>query len=171
MTYLVLRFIHLLGLTLIGAGLIGVWITDLRSRQVGDLALFAEAVRTMAVLYDGLVVPGAVVLLGSGLWMTAIAPGFEAALDVPWLVGMMALFAFEFVEGNTVTRRYIRRLLRLSGAALARGAMSPELAAVLTAVVPRRYPEALGLSGPGGPVGSRDERDPGGRRHESAPRR
>ena len=65
MTYPVLKFLHLLGLTLIGAGLIGVWYADLRSRQVQELPLFAEAVRTIAVLYDGLVVPGAILLLGS----------------------------------------------------------------------------------------------------------
>lgn len=66
MTYSLFRFLHLLGLTLMGAGLIGVWYADLRSRQAGQLALFAEAVRNIAVFYDGLVVPGALLLLGSG---------------------------------------------------------------------------------------------------------
>jgi hypothetical protein len=32
MTYLILRYVHLLGLALMGAGLIGVWYADLRSR-------------------------------------------------------------------------------------------------------------------------------------------
>jgi hypothetical protein len=46
MTYLILRYVHLLGLTLMGAGLIGVWYADLRSRQVRDLdlPLFGELV-------------------------------------------------------------------------------------------------------------------------------
>jgi hypothetical protein len=70
MTYLVLRYVHLLGLTLMGAGLIAVWYADLRSRQVSDLVVFAEAVRQIAVFYDGLVVPGALLLLGSGTWLT-----------------------------------------------------------------------------------------------------
>jgi Predicted integral membrane protein (DUF2269) len=64
-TYPILKFLHLLGLTLMGAGLIGVWYADLRSRQVQDLPVFAEVVRSIAVLYDGLVVPGALLLLGS----------------------------------------------------------------------------------------------------------
>jgi len=35
--YPLLKFFHLLGLTLMGAGLIGVWFADLRSRQVRQL--------------------------------------------------------------------------------------------------------------------------------------
>jgi len=52
MAYPILRYMHLLGLTLMSAGLIGVWYTDLRSRQVRDLPVFAEAVRQIAVFYD-----------------------------------------------------------------------------------------------------------------------
>jgi hypothetical protein len=130
-TYLVSRYVHLLGLTLMGAGLIGVWYADLRSRQVRDLDLrvLAELVRQIAVFYDGLVVPGALLLLGSGAWLTAAVHGGWAGLRQPWLAGMVALFAFEVVEGNTVTRLYFLRLRRLTGAALARGAVTPELAA------------------------------------------
>ena len=68
MTYTLLRFAHVIGVTLMGAGLIGVWIADLRSRQVQDLVRFAEAVRSIAVFYDGVVVPGAVILFVFG-WM------------------------------------------------------------------------------------------------------
>jgi hypothetical protein len=39
--YLWLRFAHLIGLMLISAGLIGVFIADMRSRQVRDVRLFA----------------------------------------------------------------------------------------------------------------------------------
>jgi hypothetical protein len=59
-----------------GAGLIGVWYADLRSRQVQELPVFVEAVRTIAVLYDGLVVPGALLLLlGSGTWLIVTVYG------------------------------------------------------------------------------------------------
>jgi uncharacterized membrane protein YecN with MAPEG domain len=40
---------------------------------------------------------------------------------------MVALFAFEVIEGNTLTRRYFMRLRRLSRTALAQGAVSREL--------------------------------------------
>src|SRR5690349_1807831 len=71
MTYSLLRYAHLVGLMLLGGGLIGVWISDMRSRKVRDLVLFGEAIRNVAVFYDGLVVPGALILLISGAWMTA----------------------------------------------------------------------------------------------------
>jgi uncharacterized membrane protein len=127
MTYLVLRYVHLLGVILMGAGLIGIWYADLRSRQIRDLGLFAEAIRQIAVFYDGLVVPGALLLLGSGAWLTATVYGGWAFLGMPWLAGMIALFAFEFIEGNTVTRRYFMRLRRLTKMALERGSVTPEL--------------------------------------------
>ena len=60
---------HLVGLMLMSAGLIGVFVSDIRSRQMRDVKLFAEAVTFIAVLYDGLVVPGALLLLASGTWL------------------------------------------------------------------------------------------------------
>ena len=42
-----------------------------------------------------------------------------------WLAGMVGLFAFEFIEGNTITRLYFMRLRR----ALAEGRFTPELEA------------------------------------------
>jgi hypothetical protein len=128
-TYRVLRYVHLLGLTLMGAGLIGVWYADVRSRQIRELPVFGELVRQIAVFYDGLVVPGAVLLLGSGTWLTLTVYGGWAALAQPWLAGMIGLFAFEFIEGNTVTRRYFTRLRRVAAAALAQGAVTSELQA------------------------------------------
>jgi uncharacterized membrane protein len=126
-TYPVLKFVHLLGLVLMGAGLIGVWYADLRSRQARELSVFAEAVRTIAVLYDGLVVPGALLLLGSGAWLIVTVYGGWAFLGMPWLTGMVALFAFEVIEGNTVTRRYFMRLRRLTREALELGHVTPAL--------------------------------------------
>jgi hypothetical protein len=67
--YGLLKFFHLLGAVLMGGGLIGVWMADLRSRQLHELKPFSEAVRNIAVFYDGLVVPGALLLLASGTWM------------------------------------------------------------------------------------------------------
>ena len=67
--YLLLRFAHLIGLMLMSAGLIGVFVADMRSRQVRDVKLLAQAVTFIAVFYDGLVVPGALLLLASGTWL------------------------------------------------------------------------------------------------------
>lgn len=136
MTYALLRFAHLLGAVLIGGGLIGVWLTDLRSRQVRELPQFAEAVRYIAVFYDGVVVPGALLLLISGTWLIVTHFGGWAFVQVPWLAGMVALFAFEFVEGNTVTRIYFMRLRRMTREALEIGRFTPELERERARLVP-----------------------------------
>jgi len=127
MTYSLLRYAHLVGLMLIGGGLIGVWVSDMRSRKVRDLVLFGEAIRNIAVFYDGLVVPGALILLVSGTWMTAEVWGGWGFMQHPWLAGMILLFLLEFVEGNTVTRLYFMRLRRLANDALSQGGVTPEL--------------------------------------------
>lgn len=127
MTYALLKFAHLLGMILMGAGLIGVFVADLRSRQLRDLPLFAEAVRSIRVFYDGLVVPGALLLLGSGTWLIVTVYGGWGALGIPWLASMVALFAFEFIEGNTVTRLYFLKLRRLTKDALEQGRVTREL--------------------------------------------
>lgn len=127
MTYSLLKFAHILGAILIGGGLIAVWLSDLRSRQVREIHQFAEAVRNIAVFYDGVVVPGALLLLGSGTWLIVEFFGGWDFLKLPWLAGMVALFLFEFVEGNTVTRLYFMRLRRLTQRALASEQFTPEL--------------------------------------------
>ncbi len=127
MTYAVLKLAHIIGAILIGAGLIGVWLCDIRSRQSRELVRFAEAVRNIAVFYDGVVVPGALVLLVSGTWMIAEFFGGWGFVGVPWLAGMVFLFAFELIEGNTVTRLYFLRLRRLTQEALGVGTFTPEL--------------------------------------------
>jgi uncharacterized membrane protein len=127
MTYNVLKLVHIIGTILIGAGLIGVWVSDMRSRQLRDLSAFSEAVRNIAVFYDGVVIPGALLLLASGAWMIVEFFGGWSFVSVPWLAGMVYLFAFEFVEGNTVTRLYFMRLRRLTQEALSAGAFTPQL--------------------------------------------
>lgn len=127
MTYAVLKLAHIIGAILIGAGLIGVWLCDMRSRQSRELVRFAEAVRNIAVFYDGVVVPGAILLLASGTWMIVEFFGGWGFLGIPWLAGMVFLFVFEFVEGNTVTRLYFMRLRRLTQEALSVGSFTPEL--------------------------------------------
>jgi uncharacterized membrane protein len=127
MTYVLLKFAHVLGAVLIGGGLISVWLSDLRSRQLRELPQFSEAVRNIAVFYDGVVVPGALLLLISGAWLIVEFYGGWDFLRIPWLAGMVVLFAFEFIEGNTVTRLYFMRLRRLTKEALKSGGFTPEL--------------------------------------------
>jgi uncharacterized membrane protein len=126
--FFLLRFAHLIGLMLMSAGLIGVFVTDMRSRQIRDVKLFAQAVTFIGIFYDGLVVPGALLLLASGTWLIVSYYGGWGFLNVPSLAGMVLLFALEFVEGNTITRLYFMRLRRLARAAVMEGRVTPELA-------------------------------------------
>ncbi len=92
------------------------------------MKLFAQAVTFIAVFYDGLVVPGALLLLASGTWLIVSSYEGWEFLKIPWLVGMVTLFAFEFIKGNTITRLYFMRLRRLARAALAEERVTQELA-------------------------------------------
>lgn len=67
-------------------------------------------------------------LLAGGTWLIVGYHGGWRFLTEPWLAGMVALFAFEFIEGNTVTRLYFMRLRRLTRHALAEGCVTTELA-------------------------------------------
>ncbi len=136
MEYGLLKFTHVLGAVIMGAGLIGVWMADLRSRQLSELKPLAEAVRNIAVFYDGLVVPGALLLLVSGTWMIVKFYGGWDFLQVPWLVGMVGWFTFEFIEGNSITRLYFMRLRRLTRIALKVGHVTPELQRARGELVP-----------------------------------
>jgi len=127
MDYAILKYFHVLGAVLMGAGLIGVWLSDLRSRQHRDLIRFSEAVQYIAIFYDGVVVPGALILLASGTWFTIQYYGGWDFLQIPWLAGMIGLFLFEFIEGNTVTRLYFMKLRRITKKALDEGHITPEL--------------------------------------------
>ena len=127
MEYSLLKFLHILGAVLMGAGLIGVWLADLRSRQYRDLIRFSEAVRYINIFYDGVVVPGGLILLFSGTWFTYKYFGGWDFLQIPWLAGMIGLFAFEFIEGNTITRLYFVKLRRMTQIALDLGEITKEL--------------------------------------------
>lgn len=127
MTFEILKLLHVIGFTLIGGGLIGVFISDLRSRQLTELAPFAETIRNIAVFYDGVVVPGALLVLFSGTWLTIEYYDGWAFLQVPWLAGMVLLFTFEFIEGNTITRLYFMRMRRLTHDAVEKGGVTPGL--------------------------------------------
>jgi uncharacterized membrane protein len=121
-SYLLLRMLHIVGFILLGGGLVAVFVSELRAYRTADVHRFAEAAWYTATFYDGLVVPGAVLLALSGvLLILELGLGF---FGEPWLVGMWGLFLFEMIEGNTVTRAQFRRTLRRSREALARGRLT-----------------------------------------------
>ncbi len=136
MLYQLLKLAHIIGAVLIGGGLIGVWMSDLRSRQVSGLSVLSESVRNIAVFYDGVVVPGAILLMVSGTWLIMDFYGGWNFLEIPWLAGMVFLFLFEFIEGNTITRIYFMKLRKITAQALETGSVTPELREFRHATVP-----------------------------------
>ena len=114
--YSALRLAHMVGFIALGGGLLAVFVSELRAYRTDDAYRFAEAAWYTATFYDALVLPGAVIVGLSGfLLVIELGLGF---LSEPWLVGMWGLFLFEFIEGNTITRRQFRRTLRRSRAVL-----------------------------------------------------
>ncbi|WP_404419296.1 DUF2269 family protein [Marinospirillum sp.] len=125
MTHSLLTLLHLIGAVLMTSGLLGVWIADVRSRQADDVTTFAEAAGYIRVFYDGLTLPGALLLLISGGLLIGLYYG-SSFLEHPWLVGMVTLFLFEFIEGNTVTRLAFMKLNREAKKSLQTGQFTPE---------------------------------------------
>jgi hypothetical protein len=110
--YQLLRFLHFAGFIFLGGGLLAVFVSEWRGYGATRPVIFAEAAFYTAILYDFLVLPGALMILVSGpLLIRQLGLGY---FDAPWLVGMWGLFLFEFIEGNTVTRLQFRRTLELS---------------------------------------------------------
>jgi hypothetical protein len=62
-----------------------------------------------------------------GTWMIVDSMEVGISYSFPWLGGMVGLFAFEFIEGNTITRVYFMGLRRLTRSALDAGEVTPEL--------------------------------------------
>ena len=110
--YLLLRFFHHIGYILVGGGLAAVFISEWRGYSATRTVAFSEAAYYTAILYDYVVVPGALtqVITGPLLIWTLGYNYFET----PWLTAMWGLFVFEFIEGNTLTRVQFRRTLNVS---------------------------------------------------------
>jgi hypothetical protein len=114
----------MVGFIALGGGLLAVFVSELRAYRTADAYRFAEAAWYTATFYDALVLPGAVMVGVSGLLLVLeLGLGFFGA---PWLVGMWGLFLFEFIEGNTITRRHFQRTMRRSRAVLQTGELTTE---------------------------------------------
>jgi hypothetical protein len=137
MSHTLLNFLHHLGVIILASGLIGAWLAEWRSREVVRLRGYLEAVRSMRVLHDLLVLPGGVLILASGGALIALYHNGIDALTQPWLLGMVVLFLFEFFISNSLTWLHARRLERLAGDDLIAGRLSRELVQAQEQVLPR----------------------------------
>jgi len=124
-TYTLLKFIHVIGYLMMGGGLLGVFISELRAFATHDLRIFTEAAHYTVILRFSLVVPGALVVLISGIFLIYhLDLGF---FEEPWLVGMWGLLILEGFEGNTLTRKHILHSRRLANQAFEAGDLTEEV--------------------------------------------
>lgn len=124
-SYTLLRFFHYIGFIFIGGGLLAVWVSEWRGYSARRPIVFAEAAFYTAILYDYVVVPGALMVAVTGplmIWKSGL--GY---FELPWLTAMWSLFLFEFIEGNTVTRIQFHRTLRLSREVPESGTLTKEM--------------------------------------------
>jgi uncharacterized membrane protein len=83
-SYLLLRFVHITGFISLGGGLLAVFISELRAYRTTNVTAFAEAAWYTATFYDALVVPGAVLVGASGLFLVfELGLGFLANPGLP----------------------------------------------------------------------------------------
>ena len=128
----VLKLLHVLAFILLGAGLLGVLVSDLRARAARQFVLLVDSIEAMLTFYYRLVVPGSLLVLLSGFSMTFGYYGW-AFLDTPWLAGMMVLFVFEFLEGHLIMKLHYLKLRAGIDAARQAGASVPALESELRA--------------------------------------
>lgn len=122
----VLKLMHVLALVVLGAGLIGVLVSDLRARRAAEFALLLDSIEAMLTFYYRLVMPGSLMILLSGFSMVFGYYGW-AFLDLPWLAGMMVLFVFEFFEGHLIMKLHYVKLRQGIDQARLASAPVPEL--------------------------------------------
>lgn len=127
MTYQMLVFVHVVGVIILGGALIFGQLQQIRARRSRDVRFVAETYRTLYLTIMPFAPIGGLTLLASGAALVFLG-GFPIT---GWLLALLLLFAFEMIEGITHYIPHARRLMRLSEAALQRGGITPELAALM----------------------------------------
>ncbi|MCY4129041.1 MAG: DUF2269 family protein [Gammaproteobacteria bacterium] len=125
--YQLAKFAHLVGTLMLGGGIIGLFVTDMRARQLGDLKTYAEMVRTSSVYQWGWVTPGVFFLFTSGALLTAYFYNGWNFIEIPWLAGMVILFAYEFIEGNVFMRMHKKKVGHCIQESVAKGYVTRHL--------------------------------------------
>lgn len=123
----VLVLAHLMGVMLLGAAIFGALFGDHCVRRARCVEQIGDALRHVEQTGQWLLAPGVVLLLASGALLVARHYGGWHFVGVPWLAGMVSLYAFESVRGATLTRRHAMRLRRAVDGARAAARVPAEL--------------------------------------------
>ncbi len=125
-SFLVFKLLHVFAFITLGAGLVGVLVSDVRARKAKSFALLVDSIEAMLAFYYRLVMPGSLLILLSGFAMVFGYYG-QAFIDIPWLAGMMVLFVFEFFEGHLIMKLHYIKLREGIEKAKQAGASVPDL--------------------------------------------
>ena len=67
--YTLLKFFHIIGFTLLGGGLLAVFVSEFQAYRTNDMKEFAESSKYTAIFYDYLVIPGALTVGTTGFFL------------------------------------------------------------------------------------------------------
>ena len=127
MSHDALVFAHLIGVVLLGGAIFDALFGDHRVRRARSIEQLDDALRGIERSGQWLLAPGVVLLLASGAWLVAREYGGWHFVEVPWLAGMVLLYALESARGATLTRRHATRLRRAVDEAPARARVPAEV--------------------------------------------
>lgn len=107
--HLLLRFLHFVGLIVLAAGLIGIFIAELRIRRASGLGTVEEALHTQTIHGFFLIYPGAFTVGGTGVALVLwLGLGF---FDHAWLTGMWCSTASRSSRAHTHSKARAQRAL------------------------------------------------------------
>jgi uncharacterized membrane protein len=124
MLYQVFLALHFTGIALLGGGLVFTDVILRQARRTTDVQRQAFLYNTLhSVAYLRGAVPGGLLMGLSGLGMIGLNGWHFFASG--WLVGMWALYLFEFLDGIFITEPYLRKLARVTQKASDMGVADP----------------------------------------------
>ncbi|WP_299439653.1 DUF2269 family protein [uncultured Rhodospira sp.] len=105
--FTLLKFGHLVGVILFGAGLLATFVVQRQALAAMDASRLTEALRYALQFNTVLTLPGAGLIAATGTGLIMVA-GYQVP-DHPWIVGMAGLFLIQGVEATTLGRVRTRR--------------------------------------------------------------
>lgn len=137
MLHTMLVLMHLVGVLALGVAIAGMLEADAHARRANRLAPLRDALRREAMLKQRVVAPAVLVLLATGVALTATYYGGWDALRQPWLAAMVLLFTLEGLRANTLGRSWSARLERLAAQGERHAQVPPEITDLLEARMAR----------------------------------
>ena len=121
--FLLLRFLHILGAILFVGNIVTAALWKARADASGDLHAIAYAQRGVMFADTVFTIPGAVLILVTGLWMAALSD--QDILQTGWLLAALILLIVTVLVWLFELVPVQRRLMRLADEAVRAGQLDP----------------------------------------------